>query len=334
MYKTATGRMSCAARAIVLAICFLAFADASANVKAKSSRKRAQVPNKKAPNELTALQTMASGGLARMVAQMALYPLDTMRTLAQTRSGAKTLAELGTATLIRGCTLTSIFALPVGGIQFFTHGKTKKLLLERERQFPAVLVDLQASICAACASLVFTIPQDVIKQRLQTGIFPSFRVGVKNLWKEEGIRGFYAAALPTAARNVPFVVITFTSFSLLEKKLLERKEEAELTGWETLCIGIGSALFAGVITQPIDVIKTRLTTQAATNLKPYSGILDCVQSMWKDEGFTAFYAGLAQRSAYMGPLWALQFTANGRIKKHFQMQNSKYLAADEQRNNV
>eukprot|EP00816_Leptocylindrus_hargravesii_P001266 CAMPEP_0196816352 /NCGR_PEP_ID=MMETSP1362-20130617/54881_1 /TAXON_ID=163516 /ORGANISM="Leptocylindrus danicus, Strain CCMP1856" /LENGTH=254 /DNA_ID=CAMNT_0042193649 /DNA_START=209 /DNA_END=969 /DNA_ORIENTATION=- len=254
---------------------------------------------------------MASGGLARMAAQMALYPVDTMRTLAQTRTGAKTLAELGTSTLIRGCTLTSIFALPVGAIQFFTHGKVKKLLQKKERQYPAVFVDLQASISAACASLVFTIPQDVIKQRLQTGIFPSFREGVKNLWKEEGIWGFYAAAIPTAARNVPFVVITFTSFSLLEKRLLERKggSEQQLTGWETLCVGISSALFAGVVTQPIDVVKTRMTTQAATSLAPYSGILDCIQSMWKDEGFTAFYAGLVQRSAYMGPLWALQFTA-------------------------
>ena len=43
-----------------------------------------------------------------------MYPFDALRTLAQTRKGAKTLADLGAKTLVKGCATTSSFAFFVG----------------------------------------------------------------------------------------------------------------------------------------------------------------------------------------------------------------------------
>ena len=50
-------------------------------------------------------------------------------------------------------------------------------------------------------------------------------------------------------------------------------------------------------------MKTRLMTQAATGATPYSGVLDCVGTMYATEGVASFFSGLGQRSLYMGPLW-------------------------------
>ena len=280
---------------------------------------------------LSPIQIMASGGLARMAAQMMLYPVDTMRTLAQARTGAKTLAELGTETLVRGCVMTSLFALPTGSAQFFTNQKVKTFLNGKSRGenegVSTVAVNLQASIAAACASLVFTIPQEVIKQRLQTGIFGSFRQGVQSLWKEEGIRGFYTGAFPTAARNVPFVVITFTMFGSIEKRFMDRKDKEEeskgLSSLELLAAGIGAATVGCLITQPVDVIKTRMMTQAASNLTPYTSVLDCVGSIFRDEGVSTFYTGMKQRYFYMAPLWAIQFALNNNIQDRFRKYNAQ-----------
>ena len=102
------------------------------------------------------------------------------------------------------------------------------------------------------------MPQEVIKQRLVTGIYPNFAAAVQTIYATEGIRGFYAAWLPTVrravwpfasiphphprprprprprphphpaqvSRNVPFVAITFTSFAALQRRRLsERGEE-------------------------------------------------------------------------------------------------------------
>ena len=60
---------------------------------------------------------LAAGGVSRSLAQMVLYPVDAMRTLKQTRDG-RTLRDVGTSALVRGCTTTSLFALFMGSIQF------------------------------------------------------------------------------------------------------------------------------------------------------------------------------------------------------------------------
>ena len=46
------------------------------------------------------------------------------------------------------------------------------------------------------------MPQEVIKQRLVTGIYPNFAAAVQTIYATEGIRGFYAAWLPTVRRAV------------------------------------------------------------------------------------------------------------------------------------
>jgi hypothetical protein len=43
-----------------------------------------------------------AGGCSRAFAQAVLYPVDALRTLAQTRDG-RTLADVGTGALLKGC---------------------------------------------------------------------------------------------------------------------------------------------------------------------------------------------------------------------------------------
>jgi len=255
---------------------------------------------------------LVAGGSARMLAQMLMYPADALRTLAQTRSGAKTLSDLGAGVLLSGCCTTSAFALAVGGLQFAIVGA-----------LTSTTGILGASVCGGIGSCVVSIPQEVIKQRLVTGIYPTFGVAVAAIFRDEGIRGFYTAALPTMSRNVPFVVSTFCTFSALERRQLRGRDGASLTPVENLGIGTSSALFSGLLTQPFDVVKTRMMTQAATTAAPYRGVLDCVRTMAVTEGPTSFYRGLIQRSVYMGPLWAIQFAANGWISNAMLKRNAR-----------
>jgi len=82
-------------------------------LSATSRQSRARHTSSIDVGALSPLQILAAGGLSRMVAQMILYPVDTLRTLAQTRAGAKTLADLGTGTLIRGCFVVSCITLKI-----------------------------------------------------------------------------------------------------------------------------------------------------------------------------------------------------------------------------
>jgi len=64
---------------------------------------------------------LIAGGVSRAIAQATLYPIDALRTLAQTRDG-RTLADVGASALVRGCAQTSCFALFMGSIQFAVFG--------------------------------------------------------------------------------------------------------------------------------------------------------------------------------------------------------------------
>lgn len=219
---------------------------------------------------LNGRERLLAGGSARFGAQLVMYPADALRTLAQTRSGAKTLNELGVGTLVSGCFTTSTFAFAIGGLQFCIFGAL------RPSAGP-----LLASACASLGSCFAGVPQEVIKQRLVTGIYPNFPAAVSSIWRAEGVLGFYSGWAPTVSRNLPFVVITFCSFDALQRRLLrDRPPSAALTTAENLLAGVSSALFGGLCTQPVDVVKTRLMTQAAVpGVAPYAGVADCVRTM-------------------------------------------------------
>lgn len=277
---------------------------------------------------LTISQRLISGGCSRGIAQMILYPIDALRTLAQTRDG-RTLADVGAKALIRGCVRTSSFAVFIGSIQFAIFGAT------REKCGPVL-----SSALGAAASCIISVPQEVIKQRLVTGVYSNFRSAVVTIWETEGISGFYCAWRPTMARNIPFVVTTFTAMDILKRKRISYKKEhyeksgvdlntnneeniLSLTVVENLLIGISSSLIGATLTHPADVIKTRMMTQAASKALPYTSTMDCINKIWKTEGIRSFYSGFAQRSAYMGPLWAMQFALNGKFNTAFQKFNSQ-----------
>lgn len=263
-------------------------------------------------------ERIVAGGTARALSQAVLYPADALRTLAQTRAGAKGLKELGAKTLLSGCATTSAFAYGIGAIQFSIIGTATPLL-----------GPLCASACGAVASCVVSVPQEVIKQRLMVGIYPSFRVAVSTIWRNEGARGFYTGLVPTVSRNVPFVVCTFTTFAALERRCLRARDGTTLTASEAMRIGVLSALAAVCATQPVDVVKTRLMTQAASANQPYSGVADCVATMWRTEGPRGFYRGLGQRAIYSGPLWASQFSLNARLGGALRERRRRLRAAED-----
>ena len=146
-----------------------------------------------------------------------------------------------------------------------------------------------------------------------TGVYSSFRHALVTIMKTDGVLGFYSGWKPTMSRNVPFVVTTFTSRDVLRRKILQYKQQqnkddlTKLTSLDDVAIGVFSALIGGVVTQPIDVIKTRMMTQAASTAIPYTSALDCASSILKNEGIRKLYSGFGQRSIYMCGLWGITF---------------------------
>ena len=196
--------------------------------------------------KLSVFQTLLAGGTARSVSQAVTYPMDALRTISQTRKGAKKLSELGASVLISGCVQTSLFAFPLGAVQFTVFGNAKRVISSivgsATGGVKGTTVAIASSACASLASCAVGVPQEVLKQRLVTKIYPNFGVAVSTILAEEGLKGFYSGWAPTVARNLPYVVITFTTFNHWKGKELKKTGGGNLDQKTSLRFGMGAAL--------------------------------------------------------------------------------------------
>jgi solute carrier family 25 folate transporter 32 len=122
-------------------------------------------------------------------------------------------------------------------------------------------------------------------------------------------------------------------------------ENGPLTVLERFAKGRGDSAFhalagavggftSGVVTCPLDVIKTKLQAQggfraAQGNSAPpsatarYSGMLGTARVIWREEGLKGMYRGLGPIILGYLPTWAVWFTVYGKSKEYFGQYNGK-----------
>ncbi|XP_024181542.1 S-adenosylmethionine carrier 1, chloroplastic/mitochondrial isoform X4 [Rosa chinensis] len=122
----------------------------------------------------------------------------------------------------------------------------------------------------------------VVKQRMQTGQFTSASAAVRLIAAKEGFKGLYAA-------------------------------KRELNDPENAIIGAFAGALTGAITTPLDVIKTRLMVQGSAN--QYKGIVDCVQTIVREEGPPALLKGIGPRVLWIGIGGSIFFGVLERTKR-------------------
>lgn len=99
--------------------------------------------------------------------------------------------------------------------------------------------------------------------------------------------------------------------------------------------GAAGGFMSGVVTCPLDVIKTKLQAQggfrarngglppAASNVV-YRGMLGTARVIWKEEGLKGMYRGLGPIILGYLPTWAVWFTVYGRSKDYFSKHNGMF----------
>ncbi|CAG8185521.1 unnamed protein product [Penicillium salamii] len=152
---------------------------------------------------------------------------------------------------------------------------------------------------------VLTNPIWVIKTRMLStgsqapGAYSSFASGARQIYRVEGIPGFYRGLVP-ALFGVSHGALQFMAYEQLKLFRSRAKEAEMLEQGDTVARGLGnvdffaisslSKVFAGSVTYPYQVIRSRLQTYEARVI--YRGAFDVFSQIWAREGLAGFYKGL------------------------------------------
>ena len=154
----------------------------------------------------------------------------------------------------------------------------------------------------AVASLV-TVPADIVTQRTQVGLAPNAAAAARDVFVRGGVRGFYRGLSPTLMRLCPHHAVQWTMYESLCAMVRQRNSAERVSPGESALIGGTSGALAALVTQPLDVIKTRLQTGVG-----YKGVVHAAQRIAREEGLRAFGRGLVPRLLNIFPSTAIFYT--------------------------
>ena len=125
--------------------------------------------------------------------------------------------------------------------------------------------------------------------------------------RERGVRGFFQGFVPTTARQSANSATRFASYTTLKQfaqGFLAPGERLGAAG--TFALGGAAGLITVYVTQPLDVIKTRM--QSIEARKEYKNSFACAAKIWKHEGILTFWSGALPRLARLIMSGGIVFT--------------------------
>jgi hypothetical protein len=183
------------------------------------------------------------------------------------------------------------------------------------------------------ASLVF-VPLEVVKSRLQLGDnphratgglvashtnFPTIRAALAGIYAERGWAGLTAGWKSGLVQDVCFSAVQFLVYENT-KSAFERRAGGHRPAntHETLLAGCIGGGIAAALTNPLDVITSRLMVQDGRNTG-YGGMtMRGVASAAMREGPGALWRGTFPRVAQIAPLSAIAFAVYEGLRKQFK----------------
>ncbi|KAH8118960.1 mitochondrial carrier [Phellopilus nigrolimitatus] len=157
-----------------------------------------------------------------------------------------------------------------------------------------------AGSLAGIANSVVSGPVEHIRIRLQiqatdNKIYSGPGDAVRKIMKQHGIAGLYKGQVATLAREAVGYGAYFWAYEkLMQRELRNGVKREDVSPFKAVLFGAaaGYALWAWIY--PIDMIKSRMQTDgfSAADGRKYKSTLDCVRTVWRTEGISAFTRGL------------------------------------------
>ncbi|CAI5524863.1 unnamed protein product [Closterium sp. Naga37s-1] len=195
---------------------------------------------------------------------------------------------------------------------------------------PVALVPPVAAALGNITSSAILVPKEVIKQRMQAGAAGSVWQVLQQTVAGEGVAGLYSGYTAALLRNLPTNVLNFSTFEYLKMAILHVKHSTTLRPHESMAAGAVAGALSAALTTPLDVVKTRLMTQArvavaaagttgakaeaaakaqAAAAYTYKGVASTLRRVCEEEGVLGLTRGMTPRILYNAAFSAIGFLA-------------------------
>ncbi|XP_020969924.1 calcium-binding mitochondrial carrier protein isoform X2 [Arachis ipaensis] len=275
------------------------------------------------PDEIPAgsvLRSAIAGGLSCAFSCALMHPVDTIKTQVQ----ASTLSlfeiismvpQIGARGLYKGSIPAILGQLSGHALRTGIFEASKLVLLQGSpTKLPEIQVNSILSLCSTILGTVTRIPSEVLKQRLQAGLYDSLGEALVGTWRQDGLGGFFRGTGATLCREVPFYVAGMG--------LYDESKKRELEPWEAVVVGAIAGGLAGVTTTPFDVIKTRMMTTQGQSVSTAVVAL----SILRQEGPLALYKGAVPRFFWIAPLGAINLAGYELARKALDSLSGKQMS--------
>ena len=287
---------------------------------------------------------LAAGCVAGSIEATATWPLEYVKTQMQAKrkvsvggpaggfvsvpqpytsiySGLRyTVRTHGAFALFTGLTPTLLFSVPKAGIRFGVNQRLRNALRSADGNVTVGASFASGMLAGVAEALLVVTPMETIKTKL-IGLNMRTWHGLRHIVATQGAGGLYCGSLSTCLKQGGANGARFLFMSEYTR-LLTGKPEATLRAAEAFPGGVGAGLFSVLLTQPFDVVKTRMQARRSplprlmnarlithsgagsqsTAARRYAGTADCVRQIVRDEGAATLYSGTVARCARVNPL--------------------------------
>lgn len=264
-----------------------------------------------------------AGAFSGTCSTILFQPLDLVKTQLQTTASGNALKTAGMfntfSSVVRRNQLKGLWrglvpslsrTVPGVGMYFCSlHWLKKNLSSDEAKAWQSVLLGATARTFSGIA----TLPLTVVKTRYESGQFQyrSVLQALSSIWKTEGSKGLYSGLAATILRDAPFSGLYLMFFTETKKLVRAGLGAEQLNPCQTFMCGVLGGSLASVVTQPADVVKTRVQLYPML----YSGNTDAVISIVKSDGVTGMFKGVVPRTLRRTLMAAMAWTVYEEIMR-------------------
>lgn len=237
------------------------------------------------------------GALSGMVGITAVYPIDVVKTRLQSglSSGAlqmmqKIIHQEGPLALYKGLLPQLCGTGPDKAVSLATRNYLRQL-----QQDPTSVASLMTS-AAGAGAMQSTImsPVEIVKVRMQLDSTLRMSSVITSL----GTSGLYRGFSACLARDVAFSTAYFTLYELTKEHLAGTTANPSIA--TCLAAGVAAGIPSAFITTPLDVLKTKMQSQAGNTT-----LISLFQQTLQQEGIAGLFRGWGPRVTRIAPQFGI-----------------------------